>query len=153
MISAALRNLHIYRDHECFRQSARIALWKAWNRFDDSKGEFAPYAYRCIRGAMLDELKKQRRFEENVIQTDDDILHNIIDKEEFFTTELSETIETALVVLNKNERELLYWLFVEELTLAQCAERANITIAGIKKRRERTLNKLKKILSQGSREI
>ncbi|MBO0602533.1 hypothetical protein I2483_12775 [Sporosarcina sp. E16_3] len=58
MISASIRKLNIYRDHENFRQAARVALWQAWNRFDDAKGNFTPFAYRSIRGAMLDELKK-----------------------------------------------------------------------------------------------
>ena len=46
MISASIRKLNIYRDHESFRQAGRIALWQAWNRFDEAKGNFTPFAYQ-----------------------------------------------------------------------------------------------------------
>ena len=73
MISATLRKLNIHRDHDSFRQAGRVALWQAWARFDEAKGNFTPFAYRSIRGAMLDELKKENRFEENIAQVDVDI--------------------------------------------------------------------------------
>ena len=71
MITASIHKLNIYRDHESFRQAGRIALRQAWNRFDDAKGNFTPFAYRSIRGAMLDELKKEIQFEEHVTQMED----------------------------------------------------------------------------------
>ena len=74
MISAAMRKLNIYRDHESFRQAGRVALWQAWTRYEEGKGHFAPFAYVSIRGAMLDLLKKEVRFEENVMQTEEEVL-------------------------------------------------------------------------------
>jgi DNA-directed RNA polymerase specialized sigma subunit len=59
MISASIRTLNIYRDQESFRQTGRAALWQAWTRFDIEKGNFTPFAYRSIRGAMLDKLKRE----------------------------------------------------------------------------------------------
>ena len=41
MISATLRRLNIYRDHESFRQTGRVALWQAWTRYEEGKGHFA----------------------------------------------------------------------------------------------------------------
>ncbi|WP_255485859.1 sigma factor [Sporosarcina sp. BP05] len=49
MISASIRKLNIYRGHDSFRQAARVALLQAWNRFDEAKGNFTPFAYRSIR--------------------------------------------------------------------------------------------------------
>ena len=74
MISAALRQLNVYRHHDQFRQAGRVALWQAWTRYDEEKGHFAPYASRSIRGALLDLIKSESRFEENVMQTEDDLL-------------------------------------------------------------------------------
>jgi len=68
MISASIRKLNIYRDHDSFRQAGRIALWQAWNHFEETKGNFTPFAYKSIRGGMIDELRKENHFEENVIQ-------------------------------------------------------------------------------------
>jgi RNA polymerase sigma-B factor len=35
-------------------QAARLELWRSIGRFDASRGEFAAFARRAIRGAMLD---------------------------------------------------------------------------------------------------
>ncbi len=146
MIIAHIRKLNIYRDYEIFRQAGRVALWQAWTRFDEKKGNFTPYAYRSIRGAMLDELKKENRFEEHVTQTEDELLHAYGEEEDPSTDDWSDRLEEALETLTKAERELINWLFIEKMTQAECAERAGISVAGIKKRRERMLGKLREVL-------
>ena len=40
MISASIRKLNIYRDHDSFKQAGRVALWQAWHRFDASERKF-----------------------------------------------------------------------------------------------------------------
>ena len=73
MISALIRKLHIYRDYDTFRQIGNIALWQAWQRFEDSKGNFTPFAYRSIQGAMLDELKRETKRNERGSCTDNGV--------------------------------------------------------------------------------
>ena len=143
MISASLRKLNIYRDHESFRQAGRIALWQAWNRFDEAKGNFTPFAYRSIRGAMLDELKKENKFEEHVTQMEDESLGTIIESKCNIHDGAPNGLAEALANLSPTEQELVQWLFIEGFTLAECAGRVGITVAGIKKRRERILVKLR----------
>ncbi|CAM3267634.1 sigma-70 family RNA polymerase sigma factor [Filibacter tadaridae] len=150
MISASIRKLSIYRDHESFKQAGRVALWQAWNRFDIAKGNFTPFAYRSIRGAMLDELKRESRFDENVMRMDDELLAFTIGGEfDVHSGEKSELAE-ALDLLSPAERELVRWLFVEGFTLKECAEKVGITVAGVKKRRERMLVKLRGGIGVGS---
>ena len=81
MISAFIRKLHIYREHETYKQAGRVALWQAWERFDESIGNFTPFAYISIRGAMLDELKKEKRFEQRVTQMEAGLMENAIEGE------------------------------------------------------------------------
>ncbi|MCG7337151.1 sigma-70 family RNA polymerase sigma factor [Sporosarcina sp. ACRSM] len=142
MISASIRKLNIYRDHDSFIQAGRIALWQAWNRFDEAKGSFTPFAYRSIRGAMLDEMKKENKFEEHVMRMEDESLGIIIEARSDWGAlyDLGETLS----ILSPAESELVHWLFIEGFTLAECAERIGITVAGIKKRRQRILGKLRK---------
>lgn len=142
MISACIRKLSIYKNHELYRQAGRIALWKAWVKFDMEKGDFAPYAYRSIYGGMLDELKKERRQEEQVDPVEDEKLAFLLEQS-LVTSLLREDLEIALESLQSNERELLMWIFVEGISLQQAATRVGITIPGIKKRRERLLAKLR----------
>lgn len=151
MISASIRKLNIYRNHESFRQVGRIALWQAWTRFDKEKGNFTPYAYRSIHGAMLDELKRDNRFESNNSQMEDDILEALSIVEDPIPSTWSDRLDNAFEMLTPAERELIQWLFVEELPLSECAERVSISLAGIKKRRQRMLEKLRGILGGLSR--
>lgn len=143
MISASIRKLNIYRDHDSFRQVGRVALWQAWNRFDESKGNFTPFAHRSIRGGMLDELKKEGLFEENVIQMEDELLDFVNDIAAPVIAEWVDCLSDALKNLSATEQELVQLLFIEGVTLAEYAEKFGISVAGVKKRRERMLVKLK----------
>lgn len=146
MITASMRNLNIYRDHAHFRQIGRIGLWQAWTRYDEERGHFAPYASRSIRGAMLDELKKEIRFTDHVTQTEDILLEGLVEQEGQVLYEWSDHLTLAFEQLTRNERQLIQWFFIEGLTQAECAKKASISVAGIKKRRERMLVKLREQL-------
>lgn len=145
MISACIRKLSIYKNHELYRQAAAIALWKALVRYDEERGDFAPYAYRSIYGGILDELKKEKRHEETADPVEDDKLAFLLEQS-LETSFLREDVEVAIESLKPSERELLMWIFVEGISLQQAATRVGITIPGIKKRRERILAKLRERL-------
>ena len=142
MISACIRKLNIYKNHDLYKQAGRIALWKAWVKFDEKKGDFTPFAYRSMYGAMLDELKREKRVEERINPVEDETLSFLIE-ETLITCVNNEELGAALENLTVKERELISWIFVERISLQQAASRAGITIPGIKKRRERLLNKLR----------
>lgn len=146
MISACIRQLNIYREHEQYRQTGRVALWQAWQRFDDEKGNFTPFAYQSIRGAMLDEMKRETRFEQRFMPAEDDILTKWIETDDDEGCGTKNHLEYAIDELDEEERRLLYWLFVERCTQAECARRAGISVVGIKKRRQRLLQKLREVL-------
>lgn len=145
MISASIRNLNIFRDHEQYKQAGRIALWQAWQRFDEEKGNFTPFAFKSIRGAMLDEMKKENYLVEHNLHAEEELLE-IVDERSIFVTQCSTDLQEALSTLSTVEQQLLHALFIEGITLAECAAQANISIPGIKKRRERALLKLRDIL-------
>lgn len=147
MISACIRKLSIYKNHELYRQAGRIALWKAWVKFDKEKGDFAAYAYRSIYGGMLDELKREKRQEEQADLVEDEKLAFLLEQS-LVTSIEHEDLELAIESLQSNERELLMWIFVEGISLQQAATRVGITIPGIKKRRERMLTKLRERLEK-----
>lgn len=146
MISATIRNLNIYRDYESFSQAGRVALWQAWTRYEQEQGHFAPFASQSIRGAMLDLLRKEGRIEENVIQMEDEILEVLNDVVEPSDELWSDRVSIAFDVLTVDERAFIQWFFVEGLSQVECAKRAGISVAGIKKRRERMIVKLKEVL-------
>ncbi|ANU27658.1 sigma-70 family RNA polymerase sigma factor [Planococcus versutus] len=140
MISALIRKLHIYRDFDAFRQTGNIALWQAWQRFEDEKGNFTPFAYQSIRGAMLDELKRETKRNEQLIPKEYDV-------QEKFAEELNDSLPEWLHMcrLTVQEKQLLEALYVQGCTLTELAKHENISLAGMKKRRERLLKKLRHI--------
>ncbi len=105
MISSAIRKCRIYKNHEFYRQTARIALWKAWENYNDGEGDFAPYAYTCIRGSILDELRRESLYAERYQPEQDDII-------EFFAPHVLES-ETSMVLegllnrIPKDEQQFL----------------------------------------------
>ena len=143
MISHIIRKLNIYRDHEQYRQVGRIALWQAWERFDTEKGDFTPFAYRSIQGAMLDELKRETRFEERFMPVIDDVIIDRLGAEE--KREHDGLLE-VIGQLEPREKAFIQWSFVEQCSLAECAERAGISVAGVKKRRERMMKRLREMM-------
>lgn len=138
MISAIIRKLHIYRDFETFRQIGNIALWQAWQRFDDAKGNFTPFAYRSIQGAMLDELKRDTKRNEQTNLLSPDIQEDIVID---IGNSLPDWLEVS--ALNDHEKWLLDAFYVKGYSLTELAHTENISIAGMKKRRERLVNKLR----------
>lgn len=152
MISATMRKLHVYRDFEQFRQVGRIALWQAWERFDHEKGAFPAYASRSIWGAMLDYMKRENRFSDYVVQTEDEQLLDYVElHQEAFCEEVDKRLSQLIRVLpqlTKDERRLINWLYVDKITQKDCATKLGLSVPGVKKRRERTLLKLRNILEE-----
>ncbi|WJY26406.1 sigma-70 family RNA polymerase sigma factor [Sporosarcina trichiuri] len=142
MISSIIRKLHIYREFEQFRQAGRIALWQAWSRFDEAKGDFAPFAYRSIYGALLDELKRETRFSDVHVPAEDDLLE-YASTDADSDTSASSRLEEVLLQLTAEEKELLTLLYDDRVTQTVCAAHFGISVAGVKKRRERLLGKLR----------
>ncbi|MCJ1908401.1 sigma-70 family RNA polymerase sigma factor [Planococcus ruber] len=139
MINALMRKLHIYRDYESFRQVGKIALWQASIRYDESKGNFTAFAYRTIHGAMLDHLKKEAKYiERNLVQQNHEFDDLVFCMEE---DELPEWIDARY--LKNGEKRLLEELFVKGTSLTGLAASEGVSLAGMKKRRERVLKKLK----------
>ena len=148
MISALIRKMHIYRDYEVYRQVGKVALWQAWSRFDGDKGDFTPFAFRTVHGAMLDELAREGRYAK---------LFQLSEGGHFEELEMPAPEEklpdwVAAVPLREKERKLLNELFVEDKGIKQLAELYGISVAGMKKRRARLLEKIKESESFLNRE-
>lgn len=145
MISACIRKLNIYKNYDTFKQAGFIALWKAWLKYDATKGDFAPFAYRTVYGAILDELKKEHLNEERFQVIEEEQMSNLLEHDKLPIVE-NEQLSNTLKQLSDDERELLCSLFIEEISLKQAATRYGITVSGIKKRRERLLCKMRSLM-------
>lgn len=140
MISSILRKTSIYRDHELFRQAALIALWKAWENYEESKGSFAGYAYRSMYGAVLDELKKSTKD---------------VPMEDSFFANASSVLPTQkfhelVIELPPLLQEVLLLSYYEGYTAEEISERIGLSVPGVKKRKKTALVKLRELYESDS---
>ncbi len=110
------------------------------------KGNFTPFAYRSIRGAMLDELKKKNIVDSNTTQMDNEALEELLKVADTVESEWSEAVDEAFEQLTAADRNLVHWLFVEGLSLSECTKRAAISLPGIKKHRQKTIAKVREVM-------
>ena len=139
MISALIRKTHIYRDHDIYRQVGKVALWQAWVRFDEDKGDFTPFAFRTVHGALLDELAREGRYARLFLLSEGEHFEEL--EAPLQDEKLPEWLEGVL--LKDHERRLLHELFVEDKAIRELAGLYGISVAGMKKRRARLLEKIK----------
>lgn len=74
LIVSMIQKHHIYKDTEEYYQLALINLWKAYQKFDESKGSFSAYAYSTVRGTILMQLKASVKRDERESLTEDTLL-------------------------------------------------------------------------------
>lgn len=141
LIKKVIAKLKIYRDYDDYMQIGRIALWQATENFDESKGEFAMFAYMNIKFAIVRELTKSNdvaQYEMNdedekilsTIEQPQSVPHCIAWPEWFYT-------------LTSEEQRLLILLFQEGLSGKDIAKKYNLNYETIKKRRQRLLTKIR----------
>lgn len=139
MIFSVMRKLSIYKNYDDFHQVGRIALWQAFERYDKTRGHFAPFAYRSIYGAMLDEMNRQNRSKHEVSTT-----HNLLEEvTPSMTHDLAFEVKELLAHLQAEERKLLYDLYIVGYSYKELAEKEGVTPAAIQKRRQRIMKKIR----------
>ena len=110
----------------------------------DNPSSLKSYLYHSVRNASLNILRKnhaQRNYLQNFDESDLDITHKIIEEETFRI--LMETIDQ----LAPAQREVLDMSFFKGLKNAEIAQRLGISEVAVKKRKAKTIQKLRKILS------
>lgn len=142
MIYACIRKLRIYKNHSEFVQAGRVGLWKAVQKYEKERGDFAPFAYRSIYGSILDELKKSFAHEQHAVPTEGDVLERIIGFNEEVVDQ-DKSLTEALSHLNHTEQQLIQLLFIEGYSLDEVASRFEMSKESLKKKRQRTLKKLR----------
>lgn len=142
MISAHMRKLGIYKDHEQFRQSARVAIWRAWERFDPERGEFEPYASQTIRGALLDELKASYKYDEHFVPTENTEIHEFL--HEVKPNQTPFILETLEPFLSKEELSILIAYYIDGYSHEEIARAFGMNAAALQKRKSRIITRLRK---------
>lgn len=148
MISSVLRRAHVYKNHEYFRSCAVIALWQAWENYNPERGLFAPYAYRMMLTTIFTEMKKDNQYSEHQIAFDKDKLSHLSQINQVKTQTICpfEQLEDVLSELSETERKLLVDLYIHQYTYKELAKRDQVSVAALKKRRDRLFKRLREKL-------
>lgn len=144
LIKKVIYKLKIYRDLDEYMQVGRIALWQALLKFDDTKGDFAMFAYMNIKYAIIRALTKANEVSVHELAVEDDIITVNTPQYNLVTSSLEwpEWFEE----LNEDEQFLLIALYERELSLKEIADKYKLSYETIKKRRQRLLSKIRGLL-------
>ncbi|MGE7841467.1 sigma-70 family RNA polymerase sigma factor [Lysinibacillus sp. NPDC093712] len=134
MITSILVKCHIYKDFEYYRHIAAIAVWKAYENADPSKGQYSAYIYTTVKGEILKELTKERRFQDNVSLMADDILNIIRCRvEQINRLEECSLVEKIMNYLNEEERKILQLYYLDGYRYEEIAKVLQLSVAAVKK--------------------
>ena len=144
LIKKVIYKLKIYRDLDEYMQVGRIAFWQALQKFDETKGDFAMFAYMNIKYAIIRALTKANDESEHELAVEEDII--IVNTPQYDLITSSVEWPEWFDELNEEEQSLLIALYERELSLKQIAETYRLKYETLKKRHQRLLSKLRRSL-------
>lgn len=146
MIYHSIHRLKMYKHMDEFFQLGLIALWEASERFDQEKGNFSAYAFTCIRGKMLTELKKIKLSEERYVFPDEEYW-DVVQGEQNLEIDI-QLLFNQFPELNQRQKQWCIYTFQDGLTVREIAERENVSLSAVKKWRSTAKEILRKTLKE-----
>lgn len=70
MIKSLIKTIRIYKNYEDYYQVGLIALWNAYEHYNQEKGSFSNHAYVTVRGHLLNEMAKESKYEQRFTVVD-----------------------------------------------------------------------------------
>ncbi|WP_270181490.1 sigma-70 family RNA polymerase sigma factor [Alkalihalobacillus sp. CinArs1] len=142
LIKSQIAKLRLTKNYAYYEQMAMIALWECATRYDASKGSFSSFAYVKIRGALIDEIRREATRSTRFVSSDDIT--------EFPSAETSVRSEYELShylsLLTSNQRKWIELSLAEELSVSDIAMKEGVTVEAVKSWRKRAIMKLRKAL-------
>lgn len=149
MIHYTIRKLRIYKDFEHFKQVGLIGLWKAYEAYDELRGDFPPMAARYIQTEMITELRKMKRYEDKQICCEDDTLTFHSESQAHLEIEQSVLLKEAMQrILTPDEYRFLYDYFTYGMKLDELAAKHNMTKGTMTKKKAKLLLKLRQAFQE-----
>jgi len=142
MIYKIMHTLHIYKNQAEFFQLGLIALWEANERFDPEKGNFASFAYSYIKGRFMSEMTKNNKLEEQTVYPKEEFWHLIEDPSPQQPFEV-EFLLTYCDSLTENQTKWVLYTCIDNLSVAEIAEKEGVSVSAVKSWRKGAKKKLK----------
>lgn len=148
MITNILKRANIYKNHEHFRQSARIALWKAWQKYNPKRGPFAPYAYRSMQTTIYTEMSNENNYSDHQIAYEKDKLTHLAQYMEVKDNQhqCSDILLLLNELLTPKEYQLIVDIYFNGYSYEDLTEKYSTSYETLKKRRNRIMHKIRQKL-------
>lgn len=144
MIHKVMNLLHIYKNKDEFFQLGLIGLWEAVKSYNPEKGDFKNHAFTFIKGKFLDEMKKSNKHDKRYIHPKEGFWEVVEDFTEDHPFE-NMLILTYCVDLTPNQTKWVLYTCINCLTIAEIAQKENVSISAVKAWRKGAKEKLRKV--------
>ncbi|MFD3446595.1 sigma-70 family RNA polymerase sigma factor [Microbacteriaceae bacterium 4G12] len=139
LIKSQMKKLGIYRDHEDYYQCGLVALWRAYEQFEEEKGSFPAYALQTVRGYLLVQLEREKRFETRHTKLDQELVERIMYEEK------EDSFDLYIEQLNEQQRYVMTERFCYGKKLIEIAAQMNVTYDSARHSYRSALEKLRRM--------
>lgn len=138
MIQSIISELHI-KDHAYYHHLGMIALWEAQQRFtSDEPSTFGAYVYVKVRGAMLDEFRRNSRYTDRIA-----ILERLPEITiPPYSMDTMALVDSVLQHVSAADATLFRLVYVNEFTLAEVSVLLGEAYTTVSRRHARLMRKL-----------
>lgn len=148
LVLTVMKSLSLYRELDTFYQIGLIGLWEASTRFVPEKGvQFSTFAYTTIRGKLLDQLKRERRYTEFHQAIGEEHTSTLIDNHIDQPFE-DEWINVYSKQLTTNQLKWLKGRIIEDKSNQEIATEHNVTVEAVKSWAKSAKKKLRAMMSE-----
>lgn len=146
LIRGQIKKLHLYRSYDEYYQLGLIALWEACQRFNPEKGAFEAFALHTVRGHMLMQLKKEKRFSDRHFLGEDamETVERIVAVE----PEDVHLFDDYLNQLSERERTWFIEAIIQDKKPALIANEYGVSVNTVSTWRKNALKKLRILVKQ-----
>ncbi|MET3193289.1 sigma-70 family RNA polymerase sigma factor [Bacillus sp. OAE603] len=145
MVKSLIKTLRIYKNYEDYYQVGLVALWHAYEHFEEKKGSFSNHAYTTVRGHLLNEMTKQSKYDQRFVVVDSyqEEVHYF---DEAF---LFEQFMSHLDGVSPLQKQILVDRFYLSKSFSEIAIRCNMPEASVRSSYLYALKRLRKQKTQG----
>lgn len=129
-------------------QKSFVKIWQNIDQYNENRGTFFTWMMNICRNQAIDEYRKIKRSKQNMIQNEDNTVHNTELSKEIIPDEQEDYSELreALKNLPEEQRTVIENLYLNGMTQRELAEHSDIPLGTIKSRVRLAFNKLRNTL-------
>ncbi len=156
IFSTAFKVLNHYEDTEDVMNEVLTTVWKKADTYHSKKGSLVTWICTTARNRAIDRVRSVQRRSALYDRFEDKLEGDAPEKrttgrEELYRSDARQVLQTAVVSLSPEQREVIELAYFEGLTQKQIAERINSPLGTVKARIRRGVERLRVSINDGLR--